>query len=252
MREKNCNYFESRGQDAVLKLRAIIKEMPDFVTDFFVGIESSTSPLTRLNYAYDLRLFFDYLKKDTPLFDGKKIKDFCVEDLNKIQSKHIERFISYLTRYEIDGKIFINNERGKARKLSTLKSFFKYFFNKDLINSNVASKVIMPKLHNKPIVKLEADEVSRLLYVAEEGVNLNNRQKAFHSHTKVRDVAILSLLRKSAPISSAIARRASSISGMTLPPKEWMLEGFPYRSVKNGSIFSTTSGATLVVALLSR
>ena len=35
-------------------------------------------------------------------------------------------------------------------------------------------------------------------------------------------------------------------------PAPALLEALPYRSVKNGSIASTTSGATFVVALLSR
>ena len=56
----------------------------------------------------------------------------------------------------------------------------------------------------------------------------------------------------SAWMSAATFARAVSSSSWTAPPNTCMLEALPYRSVKNGSIASTTSGATFVVALLSR
>ena len=55
-----------------------------------------------------------------------------------------------------------------------------------------------------------------------------------------------------APSSAATFARAASMSRWTRPPNSYMLEAFPHRSVKNGIIASTTSGAGIVVALLSR
>ena len=57
----SSNYFVQRSKDCTKKTREIIKEMPDFMYDYFVGIENATSELTRLNYAYDLRTFFTFL-----------------------------------------------------------------------------------------------------------------------------------------------------------------------------------------------
>jgi hypothetical protein len=50
----------------------------------------------------------------------------------------------------------------------------------------------------------------------------------------------------------AICSLALLICLPTCPPKLCMLEAFPYISLKKGSIASTTSGATCVVALLSK
>ena len=40
------------------KLRSVLATLPPFCLSFFRGIEQKTSLLTRINYAYDLRLFF--------------------------------------------------------------------------------------------------------------------------------------------------------------------------------------------------
>ena len=44
-------------------MHALEKELPLVCTDFFRSVSQTTSTLTRLSYAYDYRLFFDYLQK---------------------------------------------------------------------------------------------------------------------------------------------------------------------------------------------
>lgn len=189
------SYFESRSQNCIYRYRQILTELPDFVTDFFVGIEQTTSPLTRLNYAYDIRLFLDYLTNELRLFECTDIKKITLSDLNLVRANHIERFLSYLSSYESSSdKMMTNGDRSKARKLSAIKSLFKYFYNHDLLAENVSSKVEMPKLHDKPIIRLEADEVVKLLENVEDGANLTERERAYHKITRTRDLAILTLM----------------------------------------------------------
>ena len=187
------NYFEARANNCILKTREVLKELPTFSDMFFVGVEQSTSPLTRLNYAYDLRVFFEYLMTETDLFD-KDLRQLHPEDLNKISAQTIENFLSYLSHYSYDNKEYSNGDQGKSRKLSTIKTFFSYFYNKGFINENVTQKVKMPKLHEKPIIKLEADEIAKLITITEAGSSLTDREKAFHQYTKERDVAIITLM----------------------------------------------------------
>ena len=187
------NYFETRANNCILKTREVLKELPTFSDMFFVGVEQSTSPLTRLNYAYDLRVFFEYLMTETDLFD-KDLRQLHPEDLNKISAQTIENFLSYLSHYSYDNKEYSNGDQGKSRKLSTIKTFFSYFYNKGFINENVTQKVKMPKLHEKPIIKLEADEIAKLITITEAGSSLTDREKAFHQYTKERDVAIITLM----------------------------------------------------------
>ena len=55
-------YFTKRDAENLRKLELILeKDLPDFCMEYFVGISSNTTTLTRLNYAYDIRTFFEYL-----------------------------------------------------------------------------------------------------------------------------------------------------------------------------------------------
>ena len=193
MKEKS--YFEKREIACNVRLRNIIDQLPYYVEDFFIAIESRTSPLTRLNYGYDLRVFFDFLTKK--VFRDKKVIDISLEDLSALQPTDFEYYLNYLNFYEINSKEERCTETGKARKLSSLRTFFKYLFNKNLIPSNNASKVLMPKIHEKEIIRLDSnnqiDEIGEMLYVVDSGSGLTKKQKEYHDATKIRDVAIITL-----------------------------------------------------------
>ena len=192
---KERSYFETREIKCIERLNSIIAELPYYVEDFFIGVEPRTSPLTRLNYGYDLRIFFDFLSKK--VFRGKKITNIELADLDLLTSNDFEFFLSYLNHYEINGKFERCTETGKARKLSTLRAFFKYFFNKNMLKANTPTKVLMPKIHEKEIIRLEpnktVDEVADILYTVDSGTGLTKKQRAFHQATRLRDKAILTL-----------------------------------------------------------
>lgn len=193
---KNQSYYNEQKILNTEKLRNVLKDFPDFALDFFTGIENNTSALTRLNYAYDLRTFFTWAFNETNLFrDKQSVYDLEVKDLEKFHTTHFERYMSYLTSYtDENGTIITNGERGKARKIAAVRSFFKYYFRREMISVDLASKIEMPKLHEKPIIKLEEDEVYNFLNTVESGYGLSGHEKGFHKHTKVRDTAIMTLL----------------------------------------------------------
>ena len=192
---KNQSYYNEQKVLNTKKLRNVLKDFPDFALDFFTGIENNTSSLTRLNYAYDLRTFFNWAINETNLFRGKTVFDLEVKDLEKFHTTHFERYMSYLTSYtDENGEIITNGERGKARKIAAVRSFFKYYFRREMISVDLASKIEMPKLHDKPIIKLEEDEVYKFLDTVESGYGLSGHEKGFHKHTKIRDIAIMTLL----------------------------------------------------------
>ncbi len=167
-----------------------LEKLPDYCLNFFLSIENYTSPLTRLNYSKDLEIFFDYLAKNV---FRKNVKDITFADLESLKTRDIEMYLSYLTYYEYNGKTYHNGEKGKARKISTIKSFFKYNFKNDNIKSDVSAKVDTPKIHSKDIIRLEVDEVAKLINEADCPDHMTKRQQAYNKHTRSRDVAILSL-----------------------------------------------------------
>ena len=180
-------------QDIILreKFEKQKNELPFFVEDYFVSVESSTTPLTRLNYLTDLNIFFDYLAGRVFIKDKKKI---TTQDLDTLKTKDIERYLSFLSGYEKNGEIRTNSDTAKARKLSAVRAFFKYLYANDLLSSNVASLVKTPKIRAKEIVRLETDEVAKIINLAENPDLLTKQQQGFNKHTKKRDVAMLSLM----------------------------------------------------------
>ena len=187
---KQLSYYEKRDLKNMQIIGNYLQKLPTYCYDFFTGIENNTSSLTRLNYAMDLSVFFDYLEK----YVFRKPKtDISLQDLDTLKAKNIENFLSYLSYYQIDDKLLKNTERGKARKLASVRSFFKYLFNHDMLISNVASKVQTPKLHNKEIIRLEKDEVDRMLDAVQAPTFFTERQKHYNKNTQERDNAIVTL-----------------------------------------------------------
>ena len=54
-------YHEQRDRKNEAKLQELLSTLPPFCADFFRGIEPATSSMTRLSYAYDICIFFDFL-----------------------------------------------------------------------------------------------------------------------------------------------------------------------------------------------
>lgn len=170
----------------------LINELPPFCCDYFLAIDSQTSTLTRLNYAHDLKIFFYFLQNKK--FNGnKKIQEFVLTDLELVTSNDIEYFLSFLSQYRYGGRDHSCNDRAKARKLSSVRAMFKYFFNKGFISVDNSAKVATPKIHEKPIIRLDANEVFDIIDTAESGSGLTAHQIAYHQKNKVRDTAILML-----------------------------------------------------------
>jgi len=184
------DYFNERNVKNIRKINELLKELPLFCREFFLGIENQTSTLTRLNYCYDLITFFDFVEKNVL---NKKPTTLLLQDLEKLSATDFELFLSYLSDYELNGKMHTCSIKAKARKLATLRSLYRYFFNKDKIVANTPAKVKMPKIKESEIIRLEANETAELLDTAESGEGLSKRQKSYHNVTKVRDLAILSL-----------------------------------------------------------
>ena len=55
------SFYERRDIQNRKKTGHYLDNLPEFVYDFFIGVESNTSSLTRYNYAMDFNVFFDYL-----------------------------------------------------------------------------------------------------------------------------------------------------------------------------------------------
>ena len=73
---KKNNYHDEQNNLNTLKMREVVAALPPFCKQFFRGIQEYTSSRTRLAYAYDLRVFFEFLHSSNPALHEMEIKDF--------------------------------------------------------------------------------------------------------------------------------------------------------------------------------
>ncbi len=190
-------YHEQTKIDQTLRLREVLKTLPPFAKDYFRAIEPRSSARTRINYAYDIRIFFHFLMEVNPVYRNHTIEQFQVQDLERIEPVDIEEYMEYLKVYTRtqDEELITNGERGLKRKMSALRSFYNYYFTRQAISKNPTLLVDMPKLHDKAIIRLDADEVAMLLdFVESAGDKLTGQALTYYKKTKERDLAIMTLL----------------------------------------------------------
>ena len=212
-------YAEDRAKELQLLTRAALRELPDVCFDFINAIDSTTQPLTRYAYVCDLKLFFGFLVNELPKFAEKTPQTLTVADLASVSSRDIYMYLDFLGLYVKDDVEFSNQDMGKMRKLSSLRSFYKFLYKNGYIESDPAALVDMPKRHAKPIIRLEIDEVAHMLDLVESGEMLSERQKKYNEHTRARDLAILTLF-----LGTGI--RVSELVGINIDDLDFSINGF--------------------------
>ena len=190
----DLSYKQQTDLKNIQKIREYLQTLPKFCLEYFRSLEIRKSTNTRKNYAYDLGVFFYFLQTNNPYFANKSLRDLPVDILDQITAFDIEEYLSFLECYTRNGRTYTNHDEGKARKLSSLTSFYDYYYKKGLIKTNPARMVDVPKIKNKNIIRLEPDEVAILLDQLEAGEGLTKTQKRFHEKTKTRDFALITLL----------------------------------------------------------
>ena len=189
-------YNEQVDIENIKNLRTMLSELPAFFKDFFRGIEPRTQSRTQIAYAYDIKIFLQFLLEENPSIKKsyKSVTEIPISVLESLTVTDIEEYMEYLKYRDTDGKKISNKENAIKRKISTLKSVFKYFYRTEKLRENIMERVQLPKLHSKEIIRLDIDEVAMMIDEAERGEGLSDRQRAYHGKTKIRDVALLSLL----------------------------------------------------------
>ena len=139
-------------------------------------------------------VFFEFIHETNGVYRKKDIVDFPLSILDEIGREDIEEYMEYLSYYVKDGVEYTNDERGKKRKLASLRSFYNYYYRNELIENNPAVLVPLPKLHDKEIIRMDPNEVAVLLDEVEAGGRLTKNEQRYHNKTKTRDLALLTLL----------------------------------------------------------
>lgn len=190
----NKNYVEQMNNKYAKQLNNLLDKMPDFCMEYFDSLEFNKQARTKIAYALDIKGFFEYLIDDTKKFSKYNIKDFKVSDLDEITGQDISNYLRYIKSYNRHGKDVSNSASSAKRKLCALRRFYNYYFRYEFIKTNPSLKVDMPVIHDKPIVRMEPNEVAEFLDNVESGNKLTKNQLAKHEKLKTRDLALLTLM----------------------------------------------------------
>ena len=83
--ETTKNYHDQINALNILKLRELLKELPPFCKQYFRGIENETSTRTRIAYAMDLKIFFEFLKETNSILGKIEITSYPVSLLDDLR-----------------------------------------------------------------------------------------------------------------------------------------------------------------------
>ena len=164
----------------------------------YLEFERRASPNTRAAYGRDLRLFEGFLGK-RGIFVASEVTEADVSAF--VASLYLEC-----------------SKATAARKLSSVKSFFKYLVRKEALDKSPAELVPSPRLDKRLPVVLTVEEAEAL-------VEAPKREAAKAAGTVLRDLAILELLYSS-------GMRVSELTGIDL--KDLDLEAGTVRVLGKG------------------
>lgn len=214
------------------KIMELLPLLPPFVEEFIDDKLGPRSPTTLLNYVLDYKEFFEWLIAEN-LTDAKDIKDIQLTDLENLSLENAKNFFKHLRRKNI--KVSANEtkkpeEKSISRKISSLRSLFKYLTNETEITEDkkqkypcLADKEIgEPYFHRNVMQKIQVykeketlnsrakriatkilhdDEDIELLhfikYEYEKKLPENSRRRIYFKRDKERDFAIMSLFLSS-------------------------------------------------------
>lgn len=140
--------------------------LPEYLNEFlnYLGTIKGKSINTIAGYKWDLSMFFRFIKLYKGYISNKiDFEKIPICDIDKIFLRNIKlsdlyAFISFTEKYRENGSY------ARARKIASLKSFFKYLYSKSkIIDENPASELETPKIDKRNPVYLTLEESKHLL-----------------------------------------------------------------------------------------
>jgi integrase/recombinase XerC len=159
-------------------------KLQDYVT--YLEIEQNASPYTVRNYMSDLNGFFEFLREEgvmsLSMVDHHTVRDY----LARLQAQCFAR-----------GSI--------ARKLSAIRSLYRYLIREGLISSNPLASTSSPKLEKRLPSFLSIEEVEKLLAAPDVSTPQGQRDRAilellYASGLRVSEIAGLNLSQVNLPV----------------------------------------------------
>ncbi len=173
--------------DNSVKLFNLLENLPEFCSNILMDRKKERVLNTRLGYARDLTIFFEFLHDAHPHFCEMSIKDVRPGDMSAVKAEDLDKFI------EIYGER--HSERTAARMKSSISAMYSYLVNTmQAVQFNPALGAQKIKIPEKNFVEyLTPSEQERLIETIKYGTGLSNREKKWHGRYVKRDLAMIFL-----------------------------------------------------------
>ncbi|WP_407692011.1 tyrosine recombinase XerC [Radiobacillus deserti] len=125
----------------------------------YLQIEKNASPYTVEHYSYDLQVFFDFLQKEN------------ISDLKEVDYQIVRIFLTTLYDQQL-------SRRSVSRKISSIRSFYKYLQREDVVSENPFLAVTLPKTDQPVPGFFYKEELEKLFEVSDSTTPLGQRNQA--------------------------------------------------------------------------
>lgn len=200
--KNESKFYEEKENKEIAKFHGLCKNLPIYARRYLQNREMVVKYSTLIAYAYDLQTFFEFLKENNPELEQCEIKTIPAEIIDSLDADDIMEFQRYLRFHQSEDKISKNDNKAIARKMTPIRGLFDYMQKKNLVHSNVAKNVEMPRVKAPRVIRRlstapDNNEVEKLLNGMETiltNPSISERQKKFLKKDYFRDTAILWLL----------------------------------------------------------
>lgn len=164
------------------KVNELLKEMPEFVSDFIYNFGRIENYATKLEYCRDIKIYLEFITT----YCDKDITDLSLDDVANIEILDINRFLTTLSGN--------HKETTVKRKRASLSSMYGFFVATGKMSRNPIAATKSIKIPNKDVVYLTNDEQRTLLETVRYGTKLNESVAKVHYIYADRDSAMFILL----------------------------------------------------------
>ena len=183
MGEKS-EYYRNLDRHRKSRVADIKARLPVYVHPFIERCLLDYQVNTVLGYSQDLLSFFEFIVEKNPLCRSMQPSDVPEGILKSLTSADIDDYQAFLAYSEgIHGHSM--KPRGIARKMAALRNFFQYQLDHDFIEIDPTQKAAKGRREkDKDIIRLDNDEVGRLVSAVESTALLRERAKKISEKTQ--------------------------------------------------------------------
>lgn len=188
---KNSEYQKHKLQEYKKKLRELEAGLPQYMRDYLNEKELCTQPSTVVMYAYDLRMFLEFLVGENPSLCDTEPKDIPLDVLSELTFHDINEYQAWLSSSESHE----NSVKGIVRRMIPLKGLFRFLVAHGYLDKDPTAGTVKYRRPPKDdIIRMNADETNSMMDTVRTSSVASRRQKKFCEKAKQRDAAIITLL----------------------------------------------------------